>query len=47
MSLGDPVIFRHAKAGEIAERFKEFLLISKEGLVDRVQTYRGENQAFG
>lgn len=39
--LGEAVIFRHSKAGELSERFKEFLLISKGKVVGRSLTYRG------
>ncbi len=39
--LGSAVIFRHSKAGELSERFKEFLLISKGKVVGRSLTYRG------
>lgn len=44
--LGDPVIFRHAKAGELAERFREVLLIQGGAIVDRLPTYRGQGQCF-
>ncbi|MDD5712526.1 MAG: alanine racemase [Smithellaceae bacterium] len=43
---GDPVIFQHAKAGELAERFTELYLIEKGKVVDKVKTYRGEGMAF-
>jgi D-serine deaminase-like pyridoxal phosphate-dependent protein len=43
---GDPVIFRHAKSGELMERFNEVLLVQGGHVVDRVPTYRGEGQAF-
>ena len=43
---GDPILFRHAKAGELAERFNEYLLI-REGKVGGVEpTYRGLGKAF-
>jgi D-serine deaminase-like pyridoxal phosphate-dependent protein len=50
LSLGDRIWFRHAKAGELAERFTEFALVSGEGgdrVVGRAATYRGEGQCFG
>jgi D-serine deaminase-like pyridoxal phosphate-dependent protein len=50
VSLGDRIWFRHAKAGELAERFTEFALVSSEGgdrVVGRAATYRGEGQCFG
>ncbi len=46
MAMGDPVVFRHAKAGELMERFEEVLLVADGRLVDRVPTYRGESQCF-
>ncbi len=44
--IGDPVIFRHAKAGELAERFTEYLLLRDGKLVAREPTYRGNGFAF-
>jgi len=41
LKLGDPIFFRPAKAGEIAERFDEYLLKSGTKLEGRVKTYRG------
>lgn len=43
---GEPVFFRHAKAGELAEAFDEMLLVEGPSLVDRVPTYRGLGQRF-
>ncbi|MEM9072195.1 MAG: amino acid deaminase/aldolase [Myxococcota bacterium] len=46
LELGDPVFFRHAKAGELCERFETLLLI-RAGKVEReVPTYRGEGRCF-
>ena len=51
LELGDRVWFRHAKAGELAERFTEFVLVSSaagdDEVVGRAATYRGEGQCFG
>jgi len=44
---GQPVLFRHAKAGELAERFNEYLLVAGGEIVDRVPTYRGLGCCFG
>ncbi len=44
--LGGPVIFRHAKAGELAEHFDEYLLLRKDRCESRVRTYRGDAQNF-
>jgi D-serine deaminase-like pyridoxal phosphate-dependent protein len=44
---GDRVWLRHAKAGELAERFREYHVITGEGQLTTVPTYRGEGQCFG
>jgi D-serine deaminase-like pyridoxal phosphate-dependent protein len=46
LTPGVPVFFRPAKAGEIAERFREYLLCRGEEVVERVPTYRGLGQSF-
>jgi len=46
LNLGDPVFMRHAKAGEVCERFRKLLLISKGQIVGDVTTYRGDEQCF-
>lgn len=46
ISVGDPVLFRHAKAGELAEHFNEYLLVSGGNIVERVPTYRGLGCSF-
>jgi D-serine deaminase-like pyridoxal phosphate-dependent protein len=46
IALGDPIIFRHAKAGELMEHFTEVLLVREGRIVDRVPTYRGQGKAF-
>jgi D-serine deaminase-like pyridoxal phosphate-dependent protein len=46
ISLGDPIFFQHAKAGELCERFNELILIKAGKIVDRVKTYRGEGMSF-
>jgi D-serine deaminase-like pyridoxal phosphate-dependent protein len=46
LRLGDPIFFRHAKAGELAEHFNEYGLLRGETLVQRVPTYRGLGHAF-
>jgi D-serine deaminase-like pyridoxal phosphate-dependent protein len=43
---GDPVFFRPAKAGEIAERFNEYLLKRGNEIVGRAKTYRGLGYCF-
>lgn len=46
LDVGDPVFFRHAKAGEICEHFNELHLIRNGQIVETVKTYRGEGQCF-
>ncbi len=46
LDLGDPVFFRHTKAGELAEHFNEYLLVRGDRVVERVPTYRGMGRAF-
>jgi D-serine deaminase-like pyridoxal phosphate-dependent protein len=46
LALGDRVWFRHAKAGELCERFARLHLVRGEEIVDEVATYRGEGQTF-
>lgn len=47
LRIGDRVWFRHAKAGELAERFPHYHLIEGDRLVETVPTYRGEAMSFG
>jgi D-serine deaminase-like pyridoxal phosphate-dependent protein len=46
LRIGDRVYFRHAKAGELCERFNTLLLVEGERVVDEVPTYRGEGCSF-
>jgi D-serine deaminase-like pyridoxal phosphate-dependent protein len=46
LRIGSPVFFRHAKAGELAEHFNEYLLVRGDRVEGRAKTYRGEGQAF-
>lgn len=46
LRLGDRVWFRHAKAGEMCERFDSVHLVGRDG-VETVPTYRGEGKNFG
>ena len=45
-AIGEPVLFRHAKAGELCERFNELLLWRDGAIVERVPTYRGEGWQY-
>ncbi|MCH8542887.1 MAG: amino acid deaminase/aldolase [Alcanivorax sp.] len=44
--IGDPVFFRHAKAGELCERFNHLLLIRDGQVIESVETYRGLGWQF-
>jgi D-serine deaminase-like pyridoxal phosphate-dependent protein len=46
LAVGDRVWFRHAKAGELCERFRGLHLIEGDRVVEEVPTYRGEGQCF-
>ncbi len=46
LAIGDPVLFRHAKAGELCERFDALVLVEGGAVVAEVPTYRGEGHAF-
>jgi D-serine deaminase-like pyridoxal phosphate-dependent protein len=44
--IGDRVWMRHAKAGELCERFNALHLIEGDRIVDVVPTYRGDGQCI-
>lgn len=51
LHVGDAVIFRHAKAGELCERFPRLLVLDQQpsghlALVETWKTYRGDGQCF-
>jgi D-serine deaminase-like pyridoxal phosphate-dependent protein len=46
LAPGDPVFMRHAKAGELCERFPRLLLVSDGTVVNEMPTYRGDGQCF-
>jgi D-serine deaminase-like pyridoxal phosphate-dependent protein len=46
LAVGDRVYFRHAKAGELSERFESLHLVSGGSIVDELPTYRGEGRCF-
>lgn len=46
LGLGDPVFFRHAKAGELCEHFGELILLAGGAIVGRAPTYRGDGRVF-
>jgi D-serine deaminase-like pyridoxal phosphate-dependent protein len=47
LRVGDRVWLRHAKAGELAERFNDYYLVENGAPARPVPTYRGEGQCFG
>jgi D-serine deaminase-like pyridoxal phosphate-dependent protein len=46
LNVGDRVYLRHAKAGELCERFNALHLVEGEEIIDIVPTYRGDGKAF-
>ncbi len=46
LKIGDRVWMRHAKAGELCERFAALHLIEDDKIAATVPTYRGEGQTF-
>ncbi len=46
LRMGDRVWFRHAKAGELCERFNALHLIEGDRIVEQLPTYRGEGKCF-
>lgn len=46
LDIGDPVFFRHAKAGELCERFSQLLLVEDGKILGDATTYRGDGQCF-
>jgi D-serine deaminase-like pyridoxal phosphate-dependent protein len=47
LAVGDRIWWRHAKAGELLERFAEVHLVRAGEVVETVPTYRGEGRTFG
>jgi D-serine deaminase-like pyridoxal phosphate-dependent protein len=47
LRVGDRVWFRHAKSGEVMERFATVHLVRGEAIEASVPTYRGESGTFG
>ena len=46
LAVGDRVWLRHAKSGELCERFESLHLVDGEEVVDELPTYRGEGRCF-
>ena len=47
LQLGDRVWMRHAKAGELLERFADVHLVEGDRVSRVVPSYRGEGTCFG
>lgn len=45
--IGSPVFFRHAKAGELCERFNKIIFIKEDNSLSESLTYRGMGWSFG
>ena len=46
LQIGDSIIMRHAKAGEVCERFPEIQIIKNGSVTETIKTYRGEGKTF-
>ena len=46
LEVGDRAYLRHAKAGELCERFDSLYLVQGDEIIDQVPTYRGEGKNF-
>lgn len=47
LHVGERVLVRHAKAGEMCERFDTVAVVDEAGGVELLPTYRGEGRSFG
>ncbi len=46
LTIGDPIFMRHAKAGELCERFTTLLLVQGGEVIGETTTYRGDGMCF-
>lgn len=46
LEIGDAILFRPSKAGEIAERFSHLFVVSQNKIIDQFSTYRGDRGCF-
>ena len=46
LRIGDPVWFRHTKAGETAEHANEAIVVSNGAIIGRWATYRGKELIY-
>ncbi|MBP0725868.1 alanine racemase [Bacillus sp. RG28] len=46
LEIGDAILFRPSKSGEIAERFSFFYIIKDNKIIDQYPTYRGDGGCY-
>ncbi len=46
LKIGEAILFRPSKAGEISERFSQLVVISQNEVIDYFTTYRGDKGCF-
>lgn len=46
LELGDPVVLRHGKAGELCRNFTELAIVSDGEIAEMAPTYRGDGRCF-
>lgn len=46
LKIGDPILFRHAKAGELCEHFNYISVVKNGTITQTVNTYRGDGKSF-
>jgi D-serine deaminase-like pyridoxal phosphate-dependent protein len=46
LTIGDPIFMRHAKAGELCERFTTLLLVQGGEVIGETTTYRGDGMCL-
>ncbi|EJS64715.1 amino acid aldolase [Bacillus cereus] len=46
VDIGDSILFRHSKAGELCERFSVLYRVKQGEIVGEYSTYRGDGQCF-
>lgn len=47
LSLGDPIVMRHAKAGELSRQFDSLALVADGEIRRTLPTYRGDGEWYG
>jgi D-serine deaminase-like pyridoxal phosphate-dependent protein len=46
VDIGDSILFRHSKAGELCERFPVLYRVKKGEIAGEYSTYRGDGRCF-